>query len=335
MFIEFESVDFKNFPDKLKKLLEEQSKKIDKLIESESYNYQDIVKPLEDLEEERELIFTPVSHLNSVLNSDESQKAYEKSIPILSKFYSELGQNEKLYLKLKKIESENSSRKKVLENSIREFKLSGAELEKDKKDRLKDINRELSELSNSFSQNLINATNSFEMIVDNFEDVKELPKSDLESAEFKENGITKWRFTLQMPSYLSYMKYGTNRSLREKIYKAYVTRAPENGQIIDKILSLRFEKAGILGYKNYAEYALESRDAESEEDVLNFLWKLTKLSKNRAKNELKELENFAKKLDGIEKLESYDLSYYSEKMKKSRFNFDENETNRTLIVIKF
>jgi oligopeptidase A len=122
------------------------------------------------------------------------------------------------------------------------------------------------------------------------------------------------------------MKYGTNRSLREKIYKAYVTRAPENGQIIDKILSLRFEKAGILGYKNYAEYALESRDAESEEDVLNFLWKLTKLSKNRAKNELKELENFAKKLDGIEKLESYDLSYYSEKMKKSRFNFDENET---------
>ena len=326
MFVEFKVGDLESFPAEFETLLNQQREIIDSLASSSSSSYEDIIKPLEDLDEARESLFTTVSNLNSVVNSPKTQEAYEKSLPLLSQFHNDLGQNEKLYSKLKEIKTDNISRKRVLENLILDFKLSGAELEKSQKDELKEINLRLSELSNRFAQNLLNATKSFEMVVEDFEDVKELPKSDLESAKIEKDGKTKWRFTLQAPSYLAYITYGSSRELREKIYRAYTTRAPENGEVIDEILALKAKKAEILGYENYAEYALESRDASSQESVLSFLWKLVELSKPRAKEELQELRDFARELDGLETLESFDLAYYSEKLKKQKFDFDENET---------
>lgn len=164
----------------------------------------------------------------------------------------------------------------MLENEIRDFELSGCHLENNKKERLKELNIKLSELSQKFSQNLLNATNSFEMIIDDFEDVKEIPKSDLELAKFEEEGKTKYKFTLQMPSYLAYITYGSNRQKREEIYKAYTTRAPENEEIINEILKLKDEKVKLLGFNSYAQYSLSRKMANSEEEVISFLEELDK-----------------------------------------------------------
>lgn len=187
---------------------------------------------------------------------------------------------------------------------------------------LKELNLKLSELSHKFSQNLLNATNAFEMIIDNFEDVKEIPVSDLELAKFEEEGKTKYKFTLQMPSYIAYITYGTNREKREEIYKAYSTRSPENGKIIEEILTLKEEMVKILGFNNYAQYSLETKMANNEEEVVSFLEELASKGKTRALEELEEVKAYARK-DGIDDIKSYDLAYYSEKLKKEKYDLDE------------
>ena len=324
MFIEFNIENLEKFPKDLNNLLEKQKNSIDNIAKN-AKNYQDSIKVLDDLSEELDRFFTPLSHLNSVLNSKETQKAYEESLPLLSKFYSYISQHQELYEKIKSIKANSSLEKRVLDLEIRDFKLSGAELSKEDKKSLEEINLELSNLSNQFSQNLLDATNSFEIIVDE-KDTIGIPKSDLEAAKVEVDGEIKYRFTLQMPSYLAYMTYGPNRKIREKLYKAYNTRAPQNQEVIDKILKLRLQKANLLGFKSYAQYALQTRDAKNEDNVLNFLNELLTASKESAKKEIEELKEFAKRVDGIEDLAPYDVAYYSEKLKKELFNFDDSQT---------
>ncbi len=324
MFIEFNIENLEKFPKDLNNLLEKQKNSIDNIAKN-AKNYQDSIKVLDDLSEELDRFFTPLSHLNSVLNSKETQKVYEESLPLLSKFYSYISQHKELYEKIKSIKANSSLEKRVLDLEIRDFKLSGAELSKEDKKSLEEINLELSNLSNQFSQNLLDATNSFEIIVDK-KDTIGIPKSDLEAAKVKVDGEIKYRFTLQMPSYLAYMTYGPNREIREKLYKAYNTRAPQNQEVIDKILKLRLQKANLLGFKSYAQYALQTRDAKNEDNVLNFLNELLTASKESAKKEIEELKEFAKRVDGIEDLAPYDVAYYSEKLKKELFNFDDSQT---------
>ena len=215
----------------------------------------------------------------------------------------------------------NNTQIKVVENEIRDFKLGGCGLNDVKKNRLKELNLELSELSHKFSQNLLDSTNEFEMIIEDFEDVKEIPQSDLEIAKFEEDKKTKYKFTLQMPSYLSYITYGTNRAKREEIYKAYCTRAPNNSDIINKILSCKNEKSIILGFDNYAQYSIETKMAKNENDVVSFLEELALKAKDGALNELEEVRQIAKN-DNIGDLKSFDLAYYSEKLKKAKYDID-------------
>ncbi len=180
----------------------------------------------------------------------------------------------------------------------------------------------MGELSHKFSQNILEATNSFSLIIENFEDVKEIPKSDLELAKFEEDGKTKYKFTLQMPSYIAYMTYGTSREKREELYKAYTTRAPQNGEIIEEILALKDEKVKILGFKNYASYSLATKMANSEDDVINFLEELGNKAKEKAIKELEEIKQIAKE-DGVDDFRASDISFYSEKLKKAQYDIDE------------
>ncbi len=325
MFIEFNVDNLKDFPKELENLLQKQQNSID-LIAKEATNYKESIKVLEDLDEELETFFTPLSHLNSVLNSKETQKAYEESLPLLSNFSSYVSTHKQLYEKIKSLSSSSDEEKRVLNLLKRDFILSGAELNQENKDRLKEINLTLSELSNQFSQNLLDATNAYELIITDSKDVEGIPNSELEQAKVEKDGKISYKFTLQMPSYIAYMTYGPNRELREELYKAYNTRAPQNQEIIEKILKLKKEKASILGFKSYAEYALQTRDAKSSEDVIEFLEELVKLSKPQAIKEVEELKAFAKELDNIENLQPFDIAYYSEKLKKEKFNFDETET---------
>jgi len=326
MFQEFKIDHLAQFPSNLEKLLDQQRIIIKSITESKGTNYVKVLKPMQDLDEELGLFFTPLSHLNSVMNSDETQKAYEASLPLLSKFSSEIAQNEALFKKIEQIKTSDEEAKTVVAHEVRDFVLSGAKLPEEKKKRMEEISLKLSELSNNFSQNLLDATNAFELIMTDERDIEGMPQSDIAAAKEELDGKTVYKFTLQIPSYLAYMTYGSNREYRKTISKAYSTRAPENANVIDQILALKQEKAKILGFDNYAQYALETRDASTQEEVLGFLNDLADAALPQAHNELDELKAFAKKTDDIEDLAGYDVAYYSEKLKKEKFDFDNRMT---------
>ena len=326
-FKDFNLDNLENSKEILEKLLDEKRVLINELLNIENKTYKNFVLPFQEIGESINEFLTPIFHIDSVKNSEITTKVYEECLPIISKYETEISQNENIYLSLKDIQFNEKSilndiQNKVLENEIRDFELSGCNLENNKKKRLEEINLKLSELSHKFSQNLLNATNAFEMIITDFEDVKEIPQSDLELAKFEEDGITKYKFTLQMPSYLAYITYGTNRKRREEIYKAYCTKAPENGKIIEQILALKDEKVKILGFENYAQYSLATKMAKTEDDVISFLEELGNKAKKKAKEELEEIKEIALK-DGISDFRSSDMAYYSEKLKKAQYDLDE------------
>ncbi len=324
---EFNFENFENSKENLELLLKKSKKQLEELLKIENKTYKNFVKPYEEIGEGISDFITPIFHIDSVKNSKITQKVHEECLPLISNYQTEVSQNVYIFKALKDIQDNNklslsNIQKKVLENEIRDFKLNGCNLNNEKKNRLKELNLKLSKLSHKFSQNLLNATNKYEMVIENFKDVKEVPTSDLELAKFNEKGKTKYKFTLQMPSYIAYITYGSNREKREEIYKAYTTRAPENGKVIEEILKLKEEKVKILGFSNYAQYSLKTKMAKKEEEVISFLEELATKGKSKALKELEEIKEYAKK-DGIENIKSFDLAYYSEKLKKEKYDLDE------------
>lgn len=319
MFIEFDTNE-KNLEKKkelLEKKLEEAKKEIEELKGLKKVSYKSFVTPYQKLLHEINIIFTPISHLNYVCNSKVTEKVYNELLPKITEFYTNLSQDEKIYKILKEIQKEknlNDEQKRVLELEIRDFELSGVGLEDEKKQRLADINLKLSEYQTAFAQNLLKATDSYKMEVD-YEDIKEFPKSDLENAKVED----KYIITLKQPLYLAFMTYSTNRAKREKLYKAYSTRAPENEELITKILTLRDEEAKILGFENFAQLSLSKKMAKTPKEVEEFLYHLANNSKQKAENELKELKEFAK----VDELQPWDISFYSEKLKKEKYDIDD------------
>ena len=321
-FLKFK-VDIDNFIDELNKRLELNTAKSEELLKLEHKSYASFVKPLQMMEEYLEHFFTPLSHLNSVCNTDETQKVYANSLPIITEYSTKLSQNIEIYKAYKEIlenekDSLNYEQLKVLELNIQHFELSGAHLDEKTKARLQEINIKKSELSNDFSQNLLDATNEYEYIIDDEKDVEGIPSSDKESAKFEDDGVTKYKFTLQMPSYIAYMTYGQNAQIRETLYKAYVTRAPQNAKIIDELLLLKNEMSKLLGFDNYAQYSLESKMAKDEKSVLDFLTTLAKHSQTQGQKELQELQKIAPT-----QLKSFDTAYYGEILKKAQYDIDE------------
>lgn len=326
MFQNFHIDNLKNFPKELNTLLNKQRVIISNITKSKETNYKNILKPLQDLDEELGLFFTPLSHLNSVMNSKETQKAYEESLPLLSKFGSEIAQNEALFKKIEAIKAESEEAKTVVENDIRDFVLSGVSLAEKEKKRIEEIDLKLSKLSNDFSQNLLDANNAYELVIKDAKDTEGIPQNDIAAAKKELNGEVVYVFTLQVPSYLAYMTYGPNRQYRKNLSHAYATRAPKNAEVIDQILALKNEKSKILGFTSYAHYALETRDANKEEDVIIFLNDLANAALPQAQNELAELQSFALRTDDIQNLASHDVAYYSEKLKKEKFDFNDAMT---------
>jgi len=323
MFLDFD-VNLDSAIDDLSELLEKSKKEIDDLLCIEKKSYANFVKPFEMIDERLEWFFTPISHLNSVNNSEKTQEVYADALPILTEYGTEISQNEDIYQAFKAIKereanSLNQEQNQVLDHNIRDFELSGAHLPQEKKKRLKEINMRKSTLSNDFSQNLLDATNAYELVITDKKDVQGLPASDLEAA-LQEDGS--YKFTLQMPSYIAYMTYGKNPVLREELYKAYTTRAPENAAIIDELMQLRQEMAQLLGFGNFAELSIAPKMATSTDKVINFLEELAHASQAQAKTELAELEALAKK-EGQEKISSFDTAYYSEILKKQKYEIDE------------
>ncbi len=323
-FREFD-INLDTFIDTFTQKLDNNRKTIKKLLEIEHKTYENFIKPFEMLDERLEQFFTPLSHINAINNSQLSQKVYADSLPLLSEYSTQIGQNLEIFEAIKSIKESqypqlNTEQKRVIDLNILHFRLSGATLDDDKKKRLQEINLRKSELSNDFSQNVLDATNAYEKIITDEEDVKGLSKSDKDSAQCIIDGKKAWKFTLQLPSYIAYMTYGENEEIREELYKAYTTRAPQNSKIIDELLSLRLETAQLLGFKNYAELSLASKMAPDTDTVINFLDKLADKSKKQAQKELQALKDMSDK-----ELRSSDIAYYSQKLKKAHYEIDEEE----------
>lgn len=320
------NLNLETFISDLNTLIEINHKTITDLLAIPDKTYANFVRPFDLMEEDLELLFTPLSHINAVKNSEESQKIYAEALPILTDYSTFIGQNLPIYeafiaIKMSEYDSLNTEQRRILDLNILHFELAGAHLDEISKQRLSEINLRKSTLTNDFSQNILDATNAYEKIITDEADVEGLPESDLENARFEEDGITKYRFTLQMPSYIAYMTYGSNRAIREELYRAYTTRAPQNGAIIDELMALRQESAKLLGFENYAEYSLASKMAPSTESVLKFLNELIDASRRQGQKELEELRAIAPDVD----LQSYDTAYYGEILKKAQYDIDEEE----------
>jgi oligopeptidase A len=203
-FIQFK-VNLDTFINDLQKIIKANNERVDMLLKLKEKNFTNFVKPMQLLDEELELFFTPLSHVNSVNNSEKTQKVYAESLPIITKYSTELSQNIEIYNIYKEIQQRecnqlNYAQNRVLELNIQGFELSGAHLSFEVKKQLADINLKKSDLSNNFSQNLLDSTNAYEKIITNKDDVDGIPSSDLEDAKFEEDGMVKYKFTLKMPS---------------------------------------------------------------------------------------------------------------------------------------
>lgn len=324
-FVDFK-LNLETFIADLNTLIEINHKTIADLLAISDKTYANFVRPFDLMEEDLELLFTPLSHINAIKNSEASQKVYADALPILTDYSTFVGQNLDIYEAFKAIKSReydhlNLEQRRILDLNILHFELAGAHLDEASKERLAEINLRKSTLTNDFSQNVLDATNAYEKIITDEADVEGIPESDLDDAKFEEEGVIKYRFTLQMPSYIAYMTYGPNRTIREELYRAYTTRAPQNGAIIDELMALRQESAKLLGFENYAEYSLASKMAPSTESVISFLNSLIEASRKQGMRELEELRAIAPEID----LQSYDTAYYGEILKKAQYDIDEEE----------
>lgn len=277
-------------------------------------------------------------NLNSAETSDEMQKIAQEVSPLLSEFGNDVRLNAELFAKVKKVYEQmdslnlNPEQITLLDKQYKSFSRNGANLPDDKKNQLREIDKELSKLSLQFGENVLAETNAFELHLTDEKDLAGLPEGTIEAARFLAKAQEKegWIFTLDHPSYIPFLTYADNRELRKKMAIAFGARCFQNNEfdnqkIVLKIAKLRFERANLLGYKTHAHFVLEERMAESPEKVLSFSNDLLAKAKPAAQREFAQLSAFAKELDGIEQLEKWDGAYYSEKLKQQLFNLDDEK----------
>jgi oligopeptidase A len=305
--------------------------------------WQDFIVPMEDANERLSRAWGPVGHLNAVMNSPELREVYNATLPIITQYYAELGQNLALFDKFKALRNSpefaglSAARKKIIENELRDFRLGGAELPDDKKARYLEIQERLAELSSRFSDNLLDATNDYTLVIENKEELSGLPEDVLQAAQEAAVAAGKpgWLFTLKAPSYMPVMQYADNRALREKMYRASGTRASEFGKaewdntaLMDEIVKLRGEEASLLGFANFGELSLATKMADSPQQVAVFMRELAQRARPFAEKDLAELREFARAELGLQELQSWDVGYASEKLREKRYAFSEQEVKQ-------
>lgn len=304
--------------------------------------WDNLVAPIEEVDDHLSRIWSPVSHMNSVMNSDELRDAYESCLPLLSEYGTWVGQHKGLFEAYKAMKSSEAfasltqAQKKTITDSLRDFELSGIGLPADEQHRYGEISKRMSELGSKFSNNVLDATMGWTKHIEDEEQLAGMPESALAAAkaaaEAKE--LDGYLLTLDIPSYLPVMTYCDNQELRKELYEAYVTRASDRGpkagewdntEIINEQLKLRFEIARMLGFNTYSEKSLATKMAESPSQVLGFLNDLASKAKPQGEREVEELRQFAKSEFGVDELNLWDIAYYSEKQKQHLFQISDEE----------
>ena len=306
-------------------------------------NWDTVVAPLENATEPLGRAWGVVGHLNAVLNSPELREAYNSNLPRITAFFTDLGQNEALFARLKALrqsadyEQLSPTRRRIVDNELRDFILSGAELPTEQQQRFKALQEQLSELSSTFSDHVLDATDGFALYIDDVAELDGVPEDAIAAAHAaaEADGKPGYKLTLQFPSYFPVLQYGNKRALRETLYRAYATRASEldqperdNGPLIEQLLALRAEEAALLGYPHFAALSLVSKMAESAEQVDAFLRDLAQRAKPFALRDRQELEAFAAEQLGLNDLQAWDLAWASEKLREARYAFSEQEVKQ-------
>ena len=303
--------------------------------------WNEFVLPLQEATERLGRAWGMVRHLNSVMDSPALRETFNQNLPRVTEFWTRLGQNEGLFAKYRALRAGDEYRRldaeraRVIDNELRDFRLSGAELKSPARERFAAIQEELAAIQQRFSENVLDATTGFELLVDDAARLEGLPEDAIAAAraDAKRKGKEGWRFTLQFPSYLPVMQYAKDRALREEMYRAYVTRAADgsdkdNTPLMQRILALRQEKSRLLGYDNFAEVSLVAKMADTPESVERFLLDLAKRARPFAEKDLAEVRSFAAERLGLDDLQSWDLSYASEQLKQERYSFSDNEVKQ-------
>lgn len=326
-------------------LLELCNAEVDRLTSLNNTNHEmewdSFVIPLENVTEKLGRAWGVVSHLNSVVDTPELRAAYNENQAKITEFWTELGQNLALFNAYKKIRAQESfqnltpARQKIVENALRDFELSGADLSEDKKVRYAEIQEKLAALSTKFAENVLDATNDYSLLITDINELKGIPEDVLQAAKnaAESSDKTGYLFNLHFPSFFPILQYADNRELRKTIYRANVTKASElgtkaewdNSAVIDEILALRLEEAQLLAYDNFAQVSLKQKMAESPQQVTQFLLDLAERARPFAEKDLIELRQFAKEHCQLDQLEAWDVTYVSEKLREQRYAFSEQE----------
>ncbi|MGI4846545.1 MAG: M3 family metallopeptidase, partial [Janthinobacterium lividum] len=326
-------------------LLEENRAVVERLeAPQEHVTWDNFVEPLEQSTERLGRAWGVVGHLNSVADTPELRAVYNENQPKLTEFFTSLSQNLALFDKYKLLRASpdyaslSGPRKKIIDNALRGFRLGGAELPADQKPRFSEIQEKQSELTTRFSENVLDATNAYELIVEDEADLAGLPEDARQAARAgaEKAGKSGYRFSLHFPSYFPILQYADKRALRETIYRANATKASElganpdwdNSAIIIELMKLRHEEANMLGYANFAEVSMVPKMAESPRQVIDFLEDLARRARPYAEKDLAELRSFAAGTLGIETLEAWDVAYASEKLREQRYAFSEQEVKQ-------
>jgi oligopeptidase A len=314
----------------LETVLAENRARLEELTAQSNPTFASLVAPVEELSYRLSRVWSPIAHLNAVANSQEMREAYNDCVPLLTEYSSELGQNAALqaaYLHVRNSEGAalDPPQRKVLENALRDFRLAGVDLAPDAKARYREVAQRLAQLATKFSENVLDAGRAYTRSVSNSAELAGLPTNTIDraAADAREAGQAGWLFKLDQPTYMTIMSSAESEQLRHDIYEAWITRASElgpsagrfdNNALIAEILPLRHELAKLLGFQNYAEYALATRMAKSSKQVLAFLEDLARRCMPAAREEYLGLEEFAGR-----KLNAWDMAFYGERLQESRF----------------
>lgn len=327
----------------VEQVIEECRNKIEQVLEGNtSPSWDNLVAPIDEVDDRLGRIWSPVSHMNSVMNSDELREAYESCLPVLSEYGTWVGQHKGLFEAYKAIKASeafsalNQAQQKTITDALRDFELSGIGLPADEQHRYGEISKRQSELGSQFSNNVLDATMGWSKQITDVAELAGMPESALAAAQAAAEAKEQegYLLTLDIPSYLPVMTYCDNQELRKELYEAYVTRASDRGpnagkwdntEIITEQLKLRHEIARMLGFSTYSEKSLSTKMAETPDQVLGFLNDLAVKAKPQGEREVEELRQFAEKEFGVSELNLWDIAYYSEKQKQNLFEISDEE----------
>ncbi len=312
------------------------------LTKNEKFTWDNLIAPMDEVDDILSRLWSPVSHMNSVVSNDAHRQAYESCLPLLSEYGTFIGQHKKLYQAYQYIKDSeefnqlNTAQQKVIKNTMNDFKLSGIALTDSDQKRYGEIVTRLSELGSCFSNNVLDATQAFSVNVIDKAKLAGLPDSALAAAQALAESKDQlgYTFTLDFPSYLPVMMYCDNAKLREQLYHAFVTRASDQGPsakkldnstTMNELLELRHELANLLDFDNFAQHSLATKMASSTAEVMNFLENLALKSQHQAEQDIEELSDFVASEFGQTDIQAWDLAYYSEKLKQHRYAISDEQ----------